>query len=111
MTTAPVRLVALLSLSGYLLPLGFPLVCHAAMNDAAAGCEQAAPRSDRPAVATATHDAACANPVLCAVTPTAIAADLVLAFAPSDVHRMPSPVASPVNPGEPVPPLSPPPQA
>jgi hypothetical protein len=116
MPTTSLRLIALLALSGQLLPLGLPLACPSARRVAGA-CEQAmaSPTSTvavRAVTANAPPDQAlCVNSVFCAVIPTAIPVAHAVALVPAAVHAAPLGHVAALSAGDPPAPLSPPPQA
>jgi len=112
MKASLVSVVAALVLSGQVFPLGLPLLCKQVQRGAPANCEQQMESQlSGPAFAAATHTAPCANPALCATSPTAVPA---LSGAVSVAARESQFVGFGVTtfaPADPQAPLPPPPQA
>src|SRR2546422_2560885 len=68
-----VRLVAMLLLSGQMLPVGLPLLCDQVQRAASANCDQQmASHRSGPVVDATTHATPCANPAFCATAATAV---------------------------------------
>ena len=105
------RLVGTLLLSGQMLPLGVPLLCHQAQR-ASANCErQMTSRSSAPVVAATTPASPCANSAFCATTATAvIAPGGAVSVSVGESHVVGFGVST-FAPADPQAPLPPPPQA
>jgi hypothetical protein len=116
MSTTPLRLIALLTLGGQLIPLGLPFACPW-VRRAAGACEQSmASMPSTASVHTQTAEgtagqAPCVNSVFCAVVPTAIPVAHRISLLPAAVYAAPVADIAVLNPGDPPAPLSPPPQA
>ena len=112
MNLSGVRLVAMLLLSGQMLPVGLPLLCDQVRRGTPADCDQQmASHPSGPAVDATTHATPCVNSALCATTTTAVVAlgEAVPVSAREShlvVFGLPTFVAA-----DPLPPLPPPPQA
>jgi len=107
-----VRLVAILLLSGQMLPVGLPLLCDQVQRATTANCEQQmASHPSGPAIDVTTHATPCANSALCTTTTTAVVAlgGAVPLFA-RESHLVAFGLSTFV-PADPQPPLPPPPQA
>ena len=106
-----VRLVAMLLLSGQMLPVGLPLLCDQVRRAAASCDQQMASHRSGQAVNTTTHATPCANSAFCAITATAVVAPGgTIAVSAGESHLVGFGI-SPLAPADPPPPLSPPPQA
>ena len=106
------RLVGTLLLSGQMLPLGLPLLCHQAQRATPTSCEQQMASSPSgPAVAATTHATPCVNSAFCAITAPAVVSfgGTVSVFA--RVSHIVGFGVSTLAPADPQAPLHPPPQA
>src|SRR5882672_8560314 len=116
MPTTSLRLIALLTLCGQLMPLGLAFACPVARR-AAGGCEQAMTSIPSSAAvrgmpaSTVPDQAPCVNSVFCAVVPTAIPVAHGSSFVPAAPSAAPVADIAALNPSDPPAPLSPPPQA
>lgn len=107
-----VRFVAVVLLSGQMLPAGLPLLCKQAQRATAANCEQQMPsHQSGPAVDVATNATPCANSALCATAATAVVTLGVPASASARESHFVGYGISTFAPADPQPPLPPPPQA
>ena len=106
------RLIAMLLLSGQLLPVGLPLLCDQLRSSKVAGCEQqmAEPPSAL-ALGAATHSTPCANPAFCATSATAVVALSTAVSVSAGESRIVGFGVSTFVPADPLAPLPPPPQA
>ena len=107
-----VRLVAILMLSGQMLPVGLPLLCDQAQRATTGNCDQQMPsHPSGTAVDVTTHATPCVNSALCATMATAVVAlrgSVGVAARESHLIAFDVPTFLPVDPQ---PPLPPPPQA
>ena len=107
-----VRLVAMVLLSGQMLPVGLPLLCKQAQRATPANCEQQMPsHKSGPTVDVATQAMPCSNSALC---PTTVTAVVTLGMGPSASAKESHFVGYGIStfaPADPQPPLPPPPQA
>ena len=107
-----VRLVATLLLSGQMLPVGLPLLCHQAQRGAPANCEQQmASHPSGPVVDVTAPAPPCANPAFCAITANAALSLKALISVSGRESHVVSFGLSTFVPADPQPPLPPPPQA
>src|SRR5438876_4395712 len=107
-----VRLVAVLLLSGQVLPVGLPLLCEQVQRGARVNCEQqmASHPSGR-AVNSPSHATPCANSAFCAITaPAVVALGGAASVSAGESHIVVSKVSTSA-PADPRAPIPPPPQA
>jgi hypothetical protein len=104
------RLIAALALGAQLLPLGVPLVCGRAPLCRAPAAHHTMPPGGS-AMGTPAERAWCVDPLCAVMTPTAIAAEIRVALAPTPVMTAALLPLPPVRLGASPAPLSPPPQA
>ena len=106
-----VRLVAMLLLSGQMLPVGLPLLCKQAQRATPANCEQPMPSHKSGPAVDVTQATTCANSALCAAPATAVVTFAVVAsISASESHFVGYGITT-FAPADPQPPLPPPPQA
>jgi len=107
-----VRLVAMLLLSGQMLPVGLPLLCDQVQRATSASCEQQmASHPSGPVVDVISHTSACANSAFCAVTaPAAVTLGGAVSAPARESHVVGFGVST-LAPADPQAPLPPPPQA
>jgi hypothetical protein len=107
-----VRLVATLLLSGQMLPVGLPLLCDQVRRGTPANCEQQmASHPSGSALDATTHATLCANSAFCATMGTAVVAPSgAVSVSVGESHIVGFGIST-FAPGDPQPPLSPPPQA
>src|SRR6266581_414560 len=112
MKLALVRLVAMLLLSGQVLPVGLPLLCDQVQRATSASCEQQmASHPSEPVVVATTHATPCANSAFCATAATAVIAPSgAVAVSVGESHMVGFGVST-FAPADPQAPLPPPPQA
>ena len=106
-----VRLVATLLLSGQILPVGLPLLCHQAQRASASCDQQMASRPSGLAVIATTHATPCANSAFCAITAPAVVAPGGAGSGSAGESPIVGFRISTFAPADPQPPLPPPPQA
>ena len=107
-----VRFLAIVLLSGQILPVGLPLLCKQAQRATPANCEQQMPsHQSGPAVTLATHATPCATSALCATAATAVVTLGVAASVSARESHFVGYGISTFAPADPQPPLPPPPQA
>ena len=112
MKVSLVRLVAVLALTGQMLPVGLPLLCDQVQRGTSASCEQQmASHQSGPAVGAMTHATPCANPAFCAITAPAVATLGGAVSASARESHVVGCGVSTLAPADPQAPLPPPPQA
>src|SRR2546428_13946400 len=73
MKVSVIRVIAMLLLSGEMLPVGLPLLCDQVQRGTPASCEQQmASHRSGPGIGAITHATPCANSAFCAPTVTAV---------------------------------------
>ena len=111
MKVSLVRLVAVLVLTGQMLPVGLPLLCDQVQRAAPANCDrQMTSHSSGPVLVATTHATPCANS-LCATTPNAVVALGGAGSASAAESHIGVSGVSTFAPADAQPPLPPPPQA
>jgi hypothetical protein len=112
MSGAHVRMIAAVALAAHLVPLGLPALCPSFRSRPIADCGMSVGAPVRvPTVSAASDRMLCANPAFCAMAPTALPSVGQIRATEAIVHRVAEPGVVPAAPGEPPPPLTPPPQA
>lgn len=105
------RIVAVVALSGQLLPVGLPLLCGQVRQRIPANCEQQMPSQTAPGFHAEGHALPCANTAFCATTATATLGLAGPTLVSESVSFVVTFDVSPFSPADPQAPLPPPPQA
>src|SRR5213592_4297277 len=108
------KFLAIVVLSAHLLPLGLPALCRASRSRGTTDCGALLPPpapARGPAVSQGSDPAPCANPAFCAIMPPAMPSLGTIAVGAAAARRVAAPTVVAAQPRDPLPPLSPPPQA